>query len=104
MNKSPPFRRVRKVCLRGQIGVGHGHASKLAVFRRSADYEVVGIVEPDAPLRQRAESQEAFRGLTWLTQEQLLGTPGLQAVLVETRVGISEDVQNRHEAKSYKTF
>ena len=32
----------------GQIGVGHAHASKLSVYRASADYEVVGIVEPDA--------------------------------------------------------
>lgn len=70
----------------GQIGVGHAHANKLAVFRRSADYEVVGVVEPDAELRRRAEAQEAYRGLPWLTREQLLNTPGLQAVLVETRV------------------
>ncbi len=35
----------------GQIGVGHAHASKLAVFRQSDDYEVVGIVEPDDKLR-----------------------------------------------------
>ena len=32
----------------GQIGVGHAHATKLSVYRESADYEVVGIVEPDA--------------------------------------------------------
>ena len=70
----------------GQIGVGHAHASKLAVYRRSTDYEVVGIVEPDADLRRRAESQAAFQGLPWLTRDQLLDTPGLQAVLVETRV------------------
>ena len=31
-----------------QIGVGHAHASKLAVFRASPDYEVVGVAEPDA--------------------------------------------------------
>ena len=31
----------------GQIGVGHAHASKLAVYCDSTDYEVVGIVEPD---------------------------------------------------------
>lgn len=71
----------------GQIGVGHAHASKLSVYRRSDDYEVVGIVEPDAELRQRAEKQAVYKDLKWLTQEQLLGTPGLQAVLVETRVG-----------------
>lgn len=70
----------------GQIGVGHAHATKLAVYRRSPDYEVVGLVEPDPELRRRAEDNEAFRGLPWLTREQLLDTPGLQAVLVETRV------------------
>ncbi|MDR3635818.1 MAG: Gfo/Idh/MocA family oxidoreductase [Isosphaeraceae bacterium] len=70
----------------GQIGVGHAHASKLAVFRRSADYEVVGVVEPDPELRARAEAQDTYRGVHWLTQEQLLNEPGLQAVLVETRV------------------
>ncbi|MCA9070142.1 MAG: Gfo/Idh/MocA family oxidoreductase, partial [Planctomycetaceae bacterium] len=66
----------------GQIGVGHAHASKLSVYRASPDYEVVGIVEPDADLRRRA----AYRDLPWMTQEQLLNTPGLDAVLVETQV------------------
>lgn len=70
----------------GQIGVGHAHASKLSVYRASPDYEVVGIVEPDPVLRKRAEGQAAYRDLPWLTQERLLATPGLQAVLVETRV------------------
>lgn len=70
----------------GQIGVGHAHATKLAVYRKSPDYEVVGIVEPDDDLRQRAANQPAFKDLPWLTREQLLNAPGLQAVLVETRV------------------
>jgi predicted dehydrogenase len=70
----------------GQIGVSHAHASKLSVYRESADYEVVGIVEPDAALRKQAENSPAYRGLKWLTHDQLLGTPGLQAVLIETRV------------------
>lgn len=70
----------------GQIGVGHAHAAKLSVYRASADYEVVGIAEPNAELRRRAESQAAFQGLAWMTQEQLLNAPGLQVVLVETRV------------------
>jgi predicted dehydrogenase len=70
----------------GQIGVGHAHAGKLGVYRRSPDYEVVGIVEPDAGLRKRAESQPAFKDLKWLTREQLLNSGGLQAVLVETHV------------------
>jgi predicted dehydrogenase len=70
----------------GQIGVGHAHASKLGVFRQSPDYEVVGIVEDDPKLRQQAESQPAYRGLKWMTREQLLNVSGLQLVLVETLV------------------
>ncbi len=78
-----------KVC---QDGTGHAHAGKLAVFRESPDYEVVGIVESDPALRKTAESQAAFRDLSWMTQEQLLNVAGLQAVLVETRVNDSLDV------------
>src|SRR3954451_18500473 len=70
----------------GQIGVGHAHAGKLSVFRESPDYEVVGIVEPDADLRKQAENAAPYRGLKWLTRDELLKTPGLQAVLIETRV------------------
>lgn len=77
---SPPPIRI------GQIGVGHAHATKLSVYRDSADYEVVGIVEPDAERRAWAEQQPAFRGLPWMTQTQLLETAGLEAVLVETEV------------------
>lgn len=70
----------------GQIGVAHAHASKLSVYRESKDYEVVGLCEADPELRRRAEKQAAFRGVPWMTQEQLLDAPGLQAVLVETEV------------------
>ena len=70
----------------GQIGVGHAHASKLSVYRKSPDYEVVGIVEPNVELRKQAEAQEPFRDLPWMTQEELLNVSGLQAVLVETQV------------------
>lgn len=70
----------------GQIGVGHAHATKLAVYRRSPDYEVVGVVEPEESRRKRAEATPAFKDVKWLTREQLLDVTGLQAVLVETPV------------------
>lgn len=70
----------------GQIGVSHAHASKLSVYRNNPDYEVVGIVEPDEQLRKAAQERDPYRDLQWMTPEQLLNTPGLQAVLVETRV------------------
>ncbi|MEZ6061726.1 MAG: Gfo/Idh/MocA family oxidoreductase [Planctomycetaceae bacterium] len=87
---SPPKQRTRR--LHRADRCRHAHASKLSVYRDSPDYEVVGIVEPDEQLRRSAETQAAFRDLPWLTQEQLLNVPGLQAVLVETRVKDSLDV------------
>ena len=70
----------------GQIGVGHSHAAgKMQVLRNSPDWEVVGIVETDPELRAEAEGSEVYQGLHWMTAEQLLNTPGLQAVAVETR-------------------
>ena len=70
----------------GQIGVGHAHASKIQVYRESDDYEVVGVVEPDEGLAKRAKGQAAYKDLPFMTQEQLLNTPGLQVVGIETRV------------------
>ena len=71
----------------GQIGTGHAHASgKMEAIRASEDWEVIGIVEPDPKLRERAEQAKAYAGLTWMTEEQLLNTPGLHAVAVETEV------------------
>lgn len=70
----------------GQIGVGHAHATKLSVYRRSPDYEVVGICEPNSELRRKAEKNPAYAGLPWLSVDELLATPGLQAVLVETEI------------------
>ena len=76
-----PMQRIKV----GQIGVGHEHASgKMSTFRKLKDhYEVVGIVEPNPELRKRREKNPAYRGLTWMTEEQLLHTQGLQAVAVE---------------------
>lgn len=71
----------------GQYGAGHAHAEgKLAVLRRSPDYELVGVVEPDEARRRAAQERPAYQGVTWLTEEQLLNTPGLRAVAVETEV------------------
>lgn len=71
----------------GQIGVGHPHAGgKMQAFRKSDEYEVVGVVEPDPELRKYAESTGIYQGLPFLTQEQLLNIEGLQAVAVETLV------------------
>ena len=58
----------------GQIGTAHGHASgKLSTLRKvEQDYEVVGVVEADDSLRKRAEKSAAYRGLTWMSEAELL--------------------------------
>ena len=70
----------------GQIGTGHAHAS--GVFRQlkqvTDDYELVGIVENDA--QRRKALGDAYQGVKLISEEQLLNTPGLQAVVVETEV------------------
>ncbi|MBN2312286.1 MAG: Gfo/Idh/MocA family oxidoreductase [Sedimentisphaerales bacterium] len=72
----------------GQIGTTHAHASgKMATLRKLKDvFEVVGIVEPNPDQQKKLKNHSAYRGLKWLTEEQLLNTRGLQAVAVETSV------------------
>lgn len=82
----------RKPIRIGQIGTGHAHANKLGVYRQSPDYEVIGIVEEDPEMRRRAQSDSTYKDLPWMTQEQLLNQPELEAVLVETRVRDSLNV------------
>lgn len=84
--QQPDDSKAQKPIRVGQIGVGHAHASKLSAYLDSPEYEVVGIVEADQGLRGQAESRAPFRDCTWMSEEQLLGTPDLQVVLVETRV------------------
>lgn len=71
----------------GQIGTGHAHAAgKMEVYRASPDYEVVGLVEPDPERAKKAAASATYRDIPQMTREQLLNTPGLQAVAVETDI------------------
>lgn len=79
-----PAKRRIKV---GQIGVGHSHAEgKLEVLRASSDWELVGVAEPDDQLRQDARQRQVYQDVEWMSPKQLLDTPGLEVVLVETTV------------------
>lgn len=80
--------RISKRIKVGQIGTTHAHAAgKMATLRKLSEYyEVVGIVEPNPDRRRRLKNHSAYRGLKWLSEEQLLDTAGLQAVAVETEI------------------
>lgn len=70
----------------GQIGTGHAHASGVFSQLRQVtdDFEVVGIVEND-PKRRQALG-DAYQGVKLISEEELLNTKGLQAIVVETEV------------------
>ncbi|MDR2756504.1 MAG: Gfo/Idh/MocA family oxidoreductase [Planctomycetaceae bacterium] len=69
----------------GQLGVGHSHANKIEDLRFLSDFfEVIGIAEDDPKLRAAAQKQACYRGLTWMSSEELLALPELRAVAVET--------------------
>lgn len=84
----PRFSRAAKPRVRiGQIGTSHAHADgKMEVYRASDDYEVVGLVEPDPDRAAKAAAGKTYGGVPQMSLEQLLNTPGLQAVAVETEI------------------
>lgn len=72
----------------GQIGICHEHAAaKMKSLRRMPEvYEIVGVVDDRATAAARfaGDDLKPYEGLTWLSEEELFSTPGLQAVMVET--------------------
>ncbi|MCC7495829.1 MAG: Gfo/Idh/MocA family oxidoreductase [Fimbriimonadaceae bacterium] len=69
----------------GQIGVGHEHASGIALALRNLpdEFELVGVVEEPQP---GWYDRAAYEGLPRLSEDELLDVPGLQAVAVETNM------------------
>lgn len=72
----------------GQIGTSHAHASgKMSTLRKLSDhFEVIGVVEPDDDQWEKVKSHRAYAGLDRISEGQLLATPGLSAVAVETEI------------------
>ncbi len=71
----------------GVLGLGHAHAIDIVkVLRASPDFTLAGVCEPDETMRTRYANEEALQGLTWLSQEALLGNPDIKMVAVESNV------------------
>ena len=72
----------------GQLGSSHSHASgKLAAIRKlSDDFELVGVAQPREASGSPIPDSGSYRGVKQLSEEQLLATPGLEAVAIETEV------------------
>lgn len=71
----------------GQIGTTHPHAAgKMAAMRKFPDlWDVVGLVEPEAE-RGSVGASLAYADVPRMSEAELLATPGLRAVAVETRI------------------
>lgn len=72
----------------GQLGVGHAHASERMKSLKSLpdEFEIVGVVAErtdSKEITRGGKSSKTYNGLKWMTEEELLETPGLQAVMVE---------------------
>lgn len=72
----------------GQIGIGHNHGSaKMAALRNLPElFEIVGVAESDPVWREKRSGLSAYAGLPFLSEEEVLQYPGLDAVLVEKDV------------------
>ncbi|MDB4749262.1 Gfo/Idh/MocA family oxidoreductase [Rubripirellula sp.] len=71
----------------GQIGTSHPHAAgKLAAIRGLDEiFELVGVAEPDETRRNAVLGKEAYRDVTWMSQNDLLNSD-VAAIAVETQV------------------
>jgi predicted dehydrogenase len=69
-----------------QIGTSHSHAAgKLnAVLNQRDTFELVGIAEPIVSRLPAAKAHPTFKDLHWLSEQELLSDPSIQAVVVET--------------------
>lgn len=72
----------------GQIGTKHAHASgQIGTIRALPDlYEFVGYVEPDEARYKQIAGTPAYRDAPRLSEKELLSTPGLKVVAVETEI------------------
>ncbi|HOI54024.1 MAG TPA: Gfo/Idh/MocA family oxidoreductase [Phycisphaerae bacterium] len=71
----------------GQIGICHEHAAgTIETLRKLPEvFEVVGVVDDRRTTAARfaGDNLKPYDGLTWMTEDELLGASGLQAVTVE---------------------
>jgi predicted dehydrogenase len=68
------------------LGTQHSHVhGKLAAMNESPDYEVVSVCEHDPAVQKRQAANELFRGVKWVSEEELLADSSIQLVVVECK-------------------
>jgi predicted dehydrogenase len=71
-----------------QYGVSHAHArGKAAVMKANEDVDFCGVYEPDAEVRSRLGSNEAYEGIHWYeNKREMLEDESIAAIAVEGTV------------------
>lgn len=71
-----------------QIGVRHEHADgKMMTLRTMPDeFEIVGVCAESPADRETFGRRSCYDGLRWMSREEILATPDLDAVAVETEM------------------
>ena len=67
------------------LGIAHDHScfAMECVRQHPEIFEVVGVCEPDADVRQRLGTHEAYAGLPWMDEDELFAMKDVDAVLCE---------------------
>lgn len=69
----------------GVIGTVHSHAlGHVGAIRRSENYDLVAVAEPNPELLARAKKDSRWAGVQWTTVDALLGDKTIQMVCIET--------------------
>src|SRR5690606_17063173 len=72
----------------GQIGISHEHAlPKFNSLKMLSDiFEIVGIVDDRSSTAARfiGDNLKPYEGFKWMSENELLNVPGLEAVMIET--------------------
>lgn len=71
-----------------QIGIGHNHGdATMETLRRFPEFfEVIGVAEDDPYWYEKRKNLPMYQGIRWMSEEELLNLPGLEAVCVEKDV------------------
>ncbi|MDO5566585.1 MAG: Gfo/Idh/MocA family oxidoreductase [Planctomycetia bacterium] len=82
--KDMPFKKIKIA----QIGVRHEHASgKIASLKMLPEYyEILGVAPESPDLEKKYRDKGPYKGIPWMSQEELLNLPGLEAVAIETEM------------------
>jgi predicted dehydrogenase len=68
-------------------GTEHSHTDgKLKALLDNPDYEVVGVCEPNAALKAKAQAKPLYSGIRWLNEADMLNDKSIHLIVVQCSV------------------